>query len=209
MTVGLVDAPVAWTGRRCSFTECPRPSHARDLCIAHYKQQRAGRPLSLLPPMEIKLCSFDDCTRPRRVYDLCDSHNWTERRKGTPSQMWNGQGRPYNRNQRRLLRFGITPERYDEMLEEQDGVCAICKRPETRVSAHTGEIQPLAIDHDHACCPARKSCGRCVRRLLCGDCNNGLGQFRDNPDRLIAAAQYLVEHQDVLVPLLVEEAAHA
>jgi hypothetical protein len=76
----------------------------------------------------------------------------------------------------------MTVEKFEEMLREQGGVCAICKR-----------VDPdhmLAIDHDHACCPSKRSCGACVRGLLCGACNRALGLFDDDSARLIAAAEY-------------------
>ena len=59
-----------------------------------------------------------------------------------------------------------------------------------------GAMTDLRIDHDHACCPLgsdSSSCGRCVRGMLCHRCNVGIGFFRDNPDYLIAAAEYLAE----------------
>lgn len=59
--------------------------------------------------------------------------------------------------------FGITVERYEEMLARQGGVCAICKRRPGK--------RRLAVDHDHSCCPGRRSCGKCVRGLLCKACN--------------------------------------
>lgn len=80
--------------------------------------------------------------------------------------------------------FGISLERYNEMLEDQRGVCAICSQPESNGRS-------LAVDHDHGCCAGKKSCGKCVRALLCGDCNMGLGKFRDNPKLLQAAIDYL------------------
>lgn len=81
--------------------------------------------------------------------------------------------------------YGITVERYNEMLERQGGSCWICDR----VNA---DGTRLAVDHDHSCCPERKkSCGRCVRGLLCTPCNNALGQFDDRVERLRRAIDYL------------------
>ena len=72
-------------------------------------------------------------------------------------------------------KYGISAEEYDEMLLEQGGVCVIC-------SAEPGKRR-LSVDHCH-------SEGH-VRGLLCQNCNAGLGMFQDNPDLLLAAANYL------------------
>ena len=72
-------------------------------------------------------------------------------------------------------RYGITAHEADAMLEKQCGVCAICK---TAPAVH--------VDHDH-------STGA-VRALLCFNCNGGLGQFRDDPNVLRAAADYVRFH---------------
>lgn len=66
--------------------------------------------------------------------------------------------------------YNITPEQYDEMLEAQGGVCGICGKPPMG-------SRRLAVDHDHRCCPGSKSCGECVRGLLCGSCNPKLGFY--------------------------------
>lgn len=87
------------------------------------------------------------------------------------------------RNLKRL--YGLTIEVYEAMLLEQGGVCAICKVG--AVEFHrSGRIIPLTVDHSH-------ENGR-LRGLLCGSCNRGLGDFRDRPDLLKAAAAYLEAH---------------
>lgn len=73
--------------------------------------------------------------------------------------------------------LGITNEDYSRMLDEQNGVCAICHSP-------APERGRLAVDHNHAT-------GK-VRGLLCHSCNYGLGCFKDDPVYLEAAAAYLL-----------------
>ena len=84
----------------------------------------------------------------------------------------------------RERRFGLPSGGYNELLDAQGGVCAIC-----------GEKladRALAIDHDHSCCPdTRSSCGECVRGLLCLDCNTGIGKLKESAALLRAAADYL------------------
>lgn len=77
--------------------------------------------------------------------------------------------------------FKMPPGRYAEMLAEQGGVCAICRkvRPNGR---------RLHVDHCHE--------SGAVRGLLCYSCNTGLGAFRDNPDVMVAAIEYLQTHKE-------------
>jgi hypothetical protein len=85
----------------------------------------------------------------------------------------------------RMSYFGITAERHAAMMAAQGGRCAVCRvRQEDRRLS-------FAVDHDHRCCPGEKSCGECVRALICDGCNRGLGFLGDDPDRLRAAASYL------------------
>lgn len=73
-------------------------------------------------------------------------------------------------------RYGISAAEADHMLESQGGLCAICR---SAPAEH--------VDHDHAT-------GN-VRALLCFNCNGGLGQFKDDPEVLRAAADYIEEHR--------------
>lgn len=77
----------------------------------------------------------------------------------------------------------LTQMQRDRMLQEQGGVCAICKGVDP-----SGK---LVVDHDHACCPGQRSCGKCTRGLLCNACNKGLGHFRDNVAFINEAGAYL------------------
>lgn len=72
-------------------------------------------------------------------------------------------------------RYAITVERYNEIFEEQKGVCKICGTPPNG--------KDLVVDHDHMT-------GK-VRGLLCFSCNFGLGEFKDDEIRLLSAVDYL------------------
>jgi hypothetical protein len=82
---------------------------------------------------------------------------------------------------RGLRRRKLSTAEYNARLEQQGGVCAICRSPER--STHRGRTRFLAVDHCH-------NRGR-IRGLLCTRCNAGLGLFSDNPAVLRAAIDYL------------------
>jgi len=82
-----------------------------------------------------------------------------------------------------LRRFGLTPQRYDEILAAQDGKCAICGTTEGWFHPGAGRKKRLSVDHCHA--------GGQVRGLLCDLCNMGIGRFKHDPDLLRAAIDYL------------------
>lgn len=69
----------------------------------------------------------------------------------------------------------MTGAEADAMLDEQGGLCAICR-----------SAPAVHVDHDHGT--------GAVRALLCFNCNGGLGQFRDDPEILRAAAEYVRFH---------------
>ncbi len=73
--------------------------------------------------------------------------------------------------------YGLSPEEYDILIS---GACYVCGRSD----------ELLHIDHDHNCCPGKKTCGNCIRGALCQRCNRGLGQFGDDPSLLRKAADY-------------------
>jgi hypothetical protein len=94
--------------------------------------------------------------------------------------------RSYERRKKEWLKslYKMTIEDYDQLLLSQNSVCAVCQEK-------CKSTRGLAVDHDHLCCPGNKSCGKCIRGLLCSNCNRALGMFQDNPEILNRAIAYL------------------
>lgn len=80
--------------------------------------------------------------------------------------------------------YGITVDEFDRRRDEQDGRCAMCGE----------EHDLLCVDHDHTCCPGPKSCGECVRGLVCVNCNRSLGVI-ENAEIMAAADTYLARYR--------------
>lgn len=128
--------------------------------------KRCGReqPLSAMRPDNRHLCR--DCSS--QLGNL-----WSRRHPKASAR--------HKRNHHLLMRFGITADEADLLLEEQGGVCAICSQSIADKRGYEGHI-----DHDHAT-------GK-VRGVLCFHCNAGLGQFGDDVERLKLAIGYLEKH---------------
>jgi len=82
-------------------------------------------------------------------------------------------------------KFGITVEQYEAMLQEQGGSC---------VCGYIPINKRLAVDHDHACCSGTKTCGKCIRGLLCSNCNTALGLLRESEERIMKLLKYMETH---------------
>ena len=90
---------------------------------------------------------------------------------------------PESKDKRRwdnlMQRYGITKEEYLSMFQEQEGCCKICSASQLDLK------RPLVVDHCHSSMK--------VRGLLCDNCNNGLGKFKDNLQFLNNAMEYLIQ----------------
>ncbi|TQS20995.1 endonuclease VII domain-containing protein [Microbispora sp. KK1-11] len=76
--------------------------------------------------------------------------------------------------------YGITPEEFNAMLEEQGSRCKICSR---EIGAEEEHLDQAVVDHDHVT--------GIVRGLLCHRCNQGIGLLQDDPDIISRAAEYV------------------
>lgn len=88
------------------------------------------------------------------------------------------------KNTHLMAKFGVSLDRYNEMLEAQNHRCAICGEAET--ATRHGKVKMLAVDHDHAT--------GAIRDLLCSDCNTGIGKLKDRAEILDKAAAYIRRH---------------
>lgn len=115
----------------------------------------------------------------RRQQAKDSAKEWRKNNPEKVRQRW--QSRSYLTRLDHHLRgkFGITLADYNEMLEQQEGLCAICRQPPR------GQRR-LVVDHCH-------ETGK-VRQLLCHPCNSGMGLLQDNPELLAKAIQYLERH---------------
>lgn len=100
---------------------------------------------------------------------------------------WRNKNPEYEINHKLKTRYGITTEKYTELLVMQENRCAICGNEETAVHKKTKKIQKLAVDHCH-------KTGE-IRSLLCQDCNRGIGLFHEDVSRLKNAIDYLMKFQ--------------
>jgi hypothetical protein len=148
----------------CKEITCQNYSFKEDLCKYHWNRT----------PEKIEA---------RREYDKKKYKLHSTRIKERQRQEYANLTQLDKRRKNTLVK-GITFEQYQALLEKQEFKCAICK-------SLTSGVKDWNIDHDHKCCSTRKSCGKCVRGLLCMKCNVGLGAFRDNLDFLQAAIDYL------------------
>jgi hypothetical protein len=79
-----------------------------------------------------------------------------------------------------VARYGLNAATWQQMLDSQGGTCAVC-----------GEVASRwCVDHDHGCCPGTKSCGDCVRAILCSGCNSAEGFLR-TPENARRLAEYM------------------
>ena len=113
----------------------------------------------------------------RRCKEAGDVKHWVENKEVL---------KPYRREWH-LNRIGWTAERFDRVLKDQEGKCAICPRLLT-----IGDVcnSMACADHEHVEPPV-------PRGLLCHSCNTAIGRLQDSPVLLRKAADYIEKYQGV------------
>lgn len=160
----------------------------RTMCSQCTRHVRAGGPVVMDRSLSFNRKMQKIAEPGKRWCSGCQKYR-AEKFFGSNKEGFYSRCKPCHREQVRsagLIRnYNITAAQYDEIKEEQGGKCAICQKA-------TGASKSLAVDHDHSCCPqAGKSCGNCIRGVLCSSCNKLLGFAGDNPEFFLRAVEYL------------------
>ena len=126
-----------------------------------------------------------------RTYKCYECYNFLGREQYAKKPMRIKKSKPtpeQTRAHKLMFRYKMTIEQYDQMLKEQKGVCAICW-------GTNSTDKRLFVDHDHRCCPGERSCGKCVRGLLCSNCNRAEGSLKGSAAFTLRLLDYLVRSE--------------
>lgn len=185
----------------CLVEGCSRPHEAHGYCSTHASRLRRHGdpgPVELYRKKERSPCSFEGCEQVATARGLCVGHYDQVKRGAELAPLRfqrkkklvgpctrpgcdgksTGSGycrKHYTAEQSMQAKYGLTWEGFDALWERAKGCCEICG------TALDG--QRYHIDHCHR--------AGSVRGLLCRGCNQGLGQFQDDIERLQAAITYL------------------
>ena len=144
-------------------------------CIDCSKQYHAKRYIEQKDKLKVQLKKYKEENKEKlEVASLL----W---KKNNPDKV-----KQYQRTSNLRKNFGLSMDEYEQMLEKQNNLCAICEKPETFIHHQTKETARLAVDHCHK---TNK-----VRKLLCKSCNTALGLFKDDIGVMENAVQYLKDH---------------
>lgn len=159
---------------------------------------------TLKPLEDFRLVKKKSGRFPHSWCAVCErKYNAKRRKPGAWMSWYNGlsderknEYRQKQTNKDKWRKYGLTIDQITAILDAQYGACAACMSPITLdVTADVPHSQRASIDHDHTCCPGEKTCGKCVRGLLCGHCNRILGLVNDSQVTLRALAAYLKEYE--------------
>lgn len=163
---------------------CGAPKAGRTYCADCASYGAAARRALYKARRDAGLCP---CGRPLETHRKAKNRTECQRCSDARKVKWarkreNGGLEILRRNHLRRL-YGMTLEEFEAMLAAQGGRCAICSATEAG-----GKSGRWHVDHDHLT--------GSVRGILCHSCNVSIGHFKDDPMLLLAAAEYLIRHQE-------------
>lgn len=164
----------------CGTEFLPRASNTRRCSPTCTKKAHQGGPISELKTLDCIHCG-KEFIQNRSIQKYCSlpcmkkaNQIRNSKRKFPSQQSLEPRAAKISRYHRH---YGIELDDFEALVAEQV-FCEICGFGE-------GSLVP---DHDHVS-------GQ-FRGALCGQCNKGIGHFVDDPDRLVAAAAYLIQFKE-------------
>jgi hypothetical protein len=147
--------------KRCSVDDCGSAHYAKGYCRLHHARvQRTGS-----PDTTTFIHNFDEVAinGPYKVTITSASGKQYHYNKTTK----------FSRADYLMFRFNLTKEQYEKMSKNG---CMICNDVPER---------NLHVDHDHACCESNnRTCGKCVRGVVCNKCNTLIGHYEKGTIRI-------------------------
>src|ERR1044072_5080 len=143
------------------------------------------------------VCVVAGCKDAPKARNMCNAHYLKSKRHGRTESVYvsrSGVCRVDDCGRTDLEAKGLCNSHYYRHLNFGPeslllpNFCQVCGR----TAEESG--RPLHVDHDHTCCSQRKTCGKCVRGILCHGCNTSLGGLGNDPERARKLADYIDTH---------------
>ncbi|MGW6356697.1 endonuclease domain-containing protein [Streptomyces sp. NPDC055092] len=141
---------------QCIYQGCGRSQYSNGLCPGHNTQRKRGKELSPLKSYNRWIGKKKECPgcgelKEREDYSVDKSRAAGVTQYCKECQRWRAIAWTYQ----------LTREQWEGIFQAQGSCCAICKATEPESSLG------FVTDHDHSCCPGKKSCGDCIRGIVC------------------------------------------
>jgi Recombination endonuclease VII len=121
-----------------------------------------------------RTCKQERAKLNARPYDPIKMRQWRKE--------WRERNPLYHKKHWLNRAYKLSLEEFDKMVKDRNNKCYICRE----------DMEKPCVDHNHNCCPdMHKTCGKCIRGLLCAGCNLLLGRLKDDVVKLERAIVYL------------------
>lgn len=167
----------------------PRTQEHNDkIRAAHLARGQAAQPFKKCPrctKILPRATAFKKEGKRTKSYCIECERSYGAERQRKHMATWDETRREKHRKMNRsvcLRRYhGITLDDFEAMERDQEGRCAICKKPRQKGDRN------LNVDHDHSTMR--------IRGLLCDPCNRGIGLLKESEEIMKSAIEYLLFHQ--------------
>ena len=204
--VRRVEKRVLNAGKPCTRPGCDRLAKTKTLCNMHYTRTRRGIPIDA-PEQKRNVgngCEVISCELPATVKGMCRRHFQRLRSAVSMDAPWRLNYAPgavcslsgcdkrpsdngYCKSHAQTFRF-YGASAFDHLERFMMSGCDICG--DKTILSEKGHLL-WRIDHDHSCCKGKRTCGNCIRGVLCHSCNAGIGLLKDSVYVMTRAISYL------------------